>query len=293
MGVRLVDRRYGEIRLQGFSAAGEETVVVVPELDLAFDVGRAPREVIPINHICLSHGHMDHAAGLAYYFSQRNFQGAPPGCVLAPHNLVPAISDLMQVWGRIEGHISPARIVGVDEDEDFQVRRGLIVRPFRVNHPGPSLGFSAIEIRKKLKPEYAEYSGQQIVQLKKEGKTIENRLEVPLVAYSADTAVGSWLDHDHVRNAKVLVIECTFFDDEHLDRASKGFHMHVSELPEVLERVRNEHVVLMHLTRRTGIAQAKRIFAKLIKPADMERVSLLMDTPRRSPRRTTPTAGAE
>lgn len=293
MAVRLIDKRYGEIRVQGFSAAGEETVVAVPELDLAFDVGRAPREIIPINHICLSHGHMDHAAGVAYYFSQRNFQGAPPGCVLAPHHLVPPLRELMRVWGRIEGHVSPARIVGVDEDEDFQVRRDLVVRPFRVNHPGPSLGFSAIEVRKKLKPEYAEYSGQQLVQLKKEGKTIENRLEVPLVAYSADTAVGPWLDHDHVRNARVLIIECTFFDDDHVDRATKGFHIHVGELPGILERVRNEHVVLMHLTRRTGIAQAKRILAKLIKPVDKERVSLMMDSPRRNLRRETPSAQTE
>jgi ribonuclease Z len=287
MAVKMVKKQYGEIQLQGFSAAGEETVITVPELDLAFDVGRAPREIIPINHVCLSHGHMDHSAGLAYYFSQRNFQGIPAGCVIMPHHLVPAVSELMQVWSRIEGHVSPARIVGVDEDEDFEVRRGLIVRPFRVRHPGPTLGFSAIEVRKKLKPEYAELSGQQLVQLKKEGKTIENRMEIPLVAYSADTAVGAWLDHDHVRNAKILLLECTFFDDDHDSRARKGSHMHVRDLPEVLERVRNEHVVLIHLTRRTGIGHAKRVLSKMLNPADKQRVSLLMDTPRR---RTTPPA---
>jgi ribonuclease Z len=121
------------------------------------------------------------------------------------------------------------------------------------------------------------------VQLKKEGKTIENRMEVPLVAYSADTAVGAWLEHDHVRNAKVLLLECTFFDDDHDSRARKGSHMHVNDLPEVLERVRNEHVVLFHLTRRTGIGQAKRVLAKMLDPADQQRVSLLMDVPRRKP----------
>src|SRR5690606_8497462 len=62
-------------RIQGISIAGEETVVHIPELDLCFDIGLAPRAVLPSKYVALSHGHMDHVAGIAYYFSQRNFQG--------------------------------------------------------------------------------------------------------------------------------------------------------------------------------------------------------------------------
>ncbi|NLX24305.1 MAG: hypothetical protein GXY55_21870 [Phycisphaerae bacterium] len=280
MASRLVEKEVGSIRLQGFSLAGEETVIVAPELGVAFDVGRAPREIISIDHVCLSHGHMDHSAGLAYYFSQRNFQGMPPGCVLAHHKLVPAIQDLLAVWGRIEGHVSPGQIVGVDEDEDFEVRRGLVVRPFRVRHPGPTLGFSLIEVRKKLKPEYADYSGPQIVALKKAGETIEYRLEIPRVAYCGDTRLGDFLDHDHVRNAEVLLFECTFFEADHLDRARQGQHMHVTDLPALMERVRCPHVVICHITRRTLMREAKQMLAKLLKPEDLARITVLMDRPR-------------
>lgn len=283
MASRLVEKTVGGVRLQGFSLGGEETVVVLPEMNVAFDVGRAPREIVAIDHVCLSHGHMDHAAGLAYYFSQRNFQGLPPGCVLAHHKLVPAIQDLMQVWGRIEGHVSPARIVGVDEGEDFTLHRNLVIRPFRVRHPGPTLGFALIEVRKKLKPEFADYSGQQIVALKKAGQSVEYRLELPRVAYCADCAIGPFLDHDFVRNADVLIFECTFFDRDHLERARQGQHIHVSDLPELFERVRNPHVVLMHFTRRTGMRDAKQAVQRVLAPADLERVTLLMDLPRRKP----------
>ncbi|UCD29193.1 MAG: MBL fold metallo-hydrolase, partial [Planctomycetota bacterium] len=273
MASRMITKRINDIIIQGFSLAGEETVIALPEMNLAFDVGRAPREIIGIDHICLSHGHMDHAAGLAYYFSQRNFQGIHPGCVLAHHNLVPAIEELMQIWGRIEGHISPSQIVGVDEDEDFAVNRNLIVRPFRVSHPGPTLGFSAIEVRKKLKPEYADYSSQQLVDLKKQGQTIEYRLEIPKVAFCGDSAIGSFLDHDHVRNAQVLIIECTFFEDDHVERARKGQHLHVIDWPKLMERINSPHVLLHHVTRRTGIGQAKKILAKILSPTDLERVT--------------------
>jgi len=284
MPTKLVKKRVNDILIQGFSLAGEETVIALPEMNMAFDVGRAPSEIIGIDHICLSHGHMDHAAGLAYYFSQRNFQGIPPGTVLAHHKLVPAIQELMHIWGRIEGHVSPSIIVGVDEDEDFSVNRNLVIRPFRVCHPGPTLGFAAIEVRKKLMSEYAEYSGQQIATLKKTGQNVEYRLEVPKVAFCGDSAVGDFLDHDYVRNAQVLIIECTFFEDEHVERAQKGQHMHVNDWPKLIERINCPNIVLHHVTRRTSLRQAKQMLEKVLSPADFDRITFLMEIPPRKPR---------
>lgn len=288
MASRLIEKTVGPLRLAGFSLAGEETVIILPELNVAFDVGRAPRELISIDYVCLTHGHMDHSAGLAYYFSQRNFQGLPPGCVIAPHRLVPAIQDLLQVYGRIEGHVSPGRIVGVDEDEDVSIRRDLVVRPFRVRHAGGALGFSVIEVRKKLRPDLAELSGQQIIDLKKRGESVEYRLEIPRVAFCGDSAVGDYLSHPHVRDAEVLIVECTFFEGDHLDRANLGQHTHVNDLPELMQRVNSKHVVISHITRRTPMAEAKRRIQQVLKPADLERTVILMDRPPRPRRDTTP-----
>ena len=72
-------------RIQGVSVAGEEAVVHVPELDLAFDVGLCPRPVLTAGTVCLSHAHMDHVAALPYWFSQRNFQKLGTGRVLCHH----------------------------------------------------------------------------------------------------------------------------------------------------------------------------------------------------------------
>jgi len=283
MASRMVEKKVGSLVLCGFSLAGEETVITVPQLNVAFDVGRAPREVVSIDHVCLSHGHMDHAAGVAYYFSQRAFQGAPPGCVLVHHRLVSALQDLMQVWGRIEGHVSPGRIVGVDEGEDYPIRRDLVVRPFRVNHGGYALGFSVIEVRKKLKPEYADHSGQQIAELKRAGHVVEYRLEIPRIAYCGDTVAGRFLDEDHVRNAEVVILECTFFEEDHVERARKGQHVHVRDLPAMLERLRSPHVVIAHITRRTFMRDVKRTLKDLLRKEDLERITILMDQSR--PRR--------
>lgn len=281
MAAKIIEKTIGSIRLQGISLAGEETVVTAPDFNVAFDIGRAPHEALLMDTLCLSHGHMDHAAGLAYYFSQRAFQGMPPGTLLVHRKLVPAVEQLLQVWGLIEGHVSPGRIIGVDEDEDFELNRQLVVRPFRVRHPGPCLGFSLVEVRKKLKPEYAELSGPQIAAIKRQGQAVENRVEIPRVAYCGDSMLGNFLDNDHVRNAEVLIFECTFFEADHLDRARLGGHTHVTALPELMERVRSPQVVLIHLTRRTPMGDAKRMLARTLNKIDLERITFLMDQPHR------------
>ena len=278
---RLIEKTPGGIRVLGFSLAGEETVVAVPEYNVCFDVGRAPREIISIDNLCISHGHMDHAAGVAYYLSQRGFIGVPPGRVIIHRELAQSVQKLMDVWSDIEGHPVPGQIIGVNPLEDVPIRRGLLVRPFAVNHGAHALGCTLIETRRKLKQEFHDRSGQQLVALKKQGTEIEDEIEFPLVTYSGDTAVGRFLDLDFVQQSRVVLIECTFFEREHLSRARDGNHIHVDDLPKVLEAIPDAQVLLMHVTRRTDIRLAKRILERTIAPDSHSRVGLLMDRPPR------------
>lgn len=279
---RLVTKSLDGIELVGFSLAGEESVVGVPEYNVCFDIGRAPREVLSIDNLCLSHGHMDHSAGLAYYLSQRGFIGNAPGRIIVHKALAQPIQRLMDVWADIEGHHSPGTIWGVEHLEAVPIRRGLLVRAFHVNHAAEAIGFSLIEERNKLKPEFVGLSGPEIVAVKKKGIEITERQEVTLLTYTGDTALGRFLELDFVRSSKRLITECTFFDREHVPRARAGRHIHVFDLPQLLEAVPDAHVTITHLSRRTDLREAKRILAQVLKPADVERVSFLMERPPRS-----------
>ncbi len=283
---RLVEKQLGGHRIIGFSLAGEETVIAAPELNVCFDIGRAPREVISIDNVLLSHGHMDHAAGIAYYFSQRGFIGNAPGRLLVHPNLHDPIRRLMQAWAEIEGHPAEGEVIAVEPLRDFELRKGLVTRPFAVNHRASALGFSLIERRHKLKAEFTGLTGPQIVELKKKGITIEDRVEVTLLTYPGDTALGRFLDLDFVQQSRTLLLECTFFEPEHRSRAAAGKHIHVDDLPRILEAVPDAEVMLVHLTRRTDLRYAKSTLKRVVTPRDLERISFLMERPpREAPKR--------
>ncbi len=267
----------GDLDIIGYSVAGEETVVAVPQLDVCFDVGRAPQQIIPINHVLLTHGHMDHSAGIAYYLSQRNFCGLKAGTVLAPANLTDVIAEITKNWERLDGQRIPANIVPMQPGDEFQIKPGIFARAFATRHTQGSIGYSIIEKRKKLRPELSSLSGPQLVELKKNGQTIEYVVEIPLVSYFGDTSYLEFWKHEYIANSRILIIECTFLIDEHTERAQAGRHMHLSEFAGLLEKMRNEHIIITHLTQRTGPGEAKSLLRKALPAEVYRRVTVLMD----------------
>lgn len=285
---------HDDLRLVGFSLAGEESYIVAPELNLAFDVGRAQRDLLSVDHVFLTHGHMDHAAGIAYYFSQRMFIDNAPGHLYAPAPLIEPIRKLLRLWADIDGHEPPANLHEVVPNVDVALRRNLVVRPFEVNHPCRrhdrsvvrSLGYAAIEVRQKLIEEYRGLTGPQIVELKKQGVDVTRRVEVPLVAYCGDTAAGDFLTLDHVRTARVLLLECTFTEADHVERARAGYHMHVRDLRTIIPNLQNEKIVLIHLSRRTSLSVARSILRQELGTLyDEDRITFFMEHRRRGRRR--------
>ena len=273
---KLSQIEFGDFSLAGYSVAGEESLIIAPELDVVFDIGKCPREALNVNHVLLSHGHMDHVAGLPYYFAQRDFQGMPCGTAVVPGDLVDPLVDLMKAWGRVEGHTPPYHFVGLRPGEDYEIRRGLIARTFPTRHVVSSLGYSVIDVRQRLKEEFLGLDGPQIVDLKKKGVEITRRVEVPLVAYLGDTGKAHYAALPCVADAKVLLLECTFFDEDHIKRARAGKHVHIGDLPEMLEGMNNERIVIIHVTRRTNLSAARKILARSLPKEVLEKITFLM-----------------
>jgi len=266
-----------DLKIIGYSVAGEETVVAVPQLDVCFDIGKAPQQVIPINHVLLTHGHMDHAAGVAYYLSHRNFCGQNAGTILAPQNLLAPIKDIIRAWERLDGNKIPANLVGVKPGDEHRIKPNLFARVFPTRHSKGSVGYSIIEKRKKLKPEFTDLTGPQIVELKKQGVEIDSPLELPIVTYFGDTRYVDFSQLEYVVNSRILIAECTFFVAEHTTRAEAGRHMHIDEFAGLIEKLKNQYIIITHLTQRTSMSEIRRILEKTLPKEKCDKIILLME----------------
>ncbi|MFC1781860.1 MBL fold metallo-hydrolase [Planctomycetota bacterium] len=265
-----------DLEIIGYSVAGEETVVAIPKLDVCFDIGKAPDQVIPINNILLTHGHMDHSAGFAYYLSQRNFCGQSAGTILAPKNLITPMKQIIDSWARLDGNKIPAKLVGVKPSDEYEIKPNLYARVFPTKHSTGSVGYSVIEKRKKLKPEFMKLNGKQIVELKKHGIEIDYPLEIPIVTYLGDTQYVDFSKLKYIVESKIIIAECTFYEDEHITRAEAGKHMHIDELTSLLGKLNNEHIIITHTTQRTPIFEIRKILQNTLPKDIYEKITLLM-----------------
>jgi ribonuclease Z len=268
---------FGQHSVIGYSVAGEETVAQIPELNVCFDIGRCPHFALTSDIVCLTHAHMDHLAGLPYYLSQRYFQGMKPGTILLPKELEGSVDRMLRCWRDVERQGTPYTLVPMVAGQMHEVRRDFGIRCFATHHGGISLGYSLVSIREKLKAEYMGRPGPELAQLRKSGVEIQYRLEVPLVAFLGDTSVGPVFEHPDVVNAEILITECTFFDREHKGKAKAGRHLHVDQFAQILPGLKNRHVVVTHVTRRTAMRRAKRVLQKLAGDDLMRNVHFLMD----------------
>ncbi|HEY0008850.1 MAG TPA: MBL fold metallo-hydrolase [Tepidisphaeraceae bacterium] len=274
---RFAKLKFQQFSLIGYSVGGEETAVQVPELNVCFDVGRCPQFALTSDLVLISHGHMDHIAGLAYYLSQRHFQGMKPGTVLMPRQLERPVEGMLRAWQEVERQQTPYTLVPLSAGEDYEVRRDFVIRSVATHHGFPSLGYVLINVREKLRPEYTALSGEQLAELKRQGVDIQYKLEVPLVAYLGDTSLGDVFDNPMILDAQVMLCECTFFDPTHRTKAKAGKHLHVEDFVKVVQKSRNQHIIIQHVSRRTGIRRAKGILRRMVTPEQMAKIHFLMD----------------
>jgi ribonuclease Z len=255
------------IPVSGVSIAGHETWFHFPTLGLAFDLGRAPTELVPVSHVFLTHAHLDHAAGLAYWCSQRRLARLGGGIAWTDPSTVDTWRTILGLHARLEGVEYDAAVEPMAPGETMVLRKDLEVTAFRVAHRVPALGFVASERRHRLKPSWRGRGADEIREATARREEISESWTRPLVAFCGDTSADVFrIAPPEVFRAKVLLLECSFVEDEHKDRANGWGHIHLSELADHSDLFENEVVVLTHLTLRTGPAEIRRLVNKRLPP---------------------------
>ncbi len=270
---RLIEATWAGLPVRGVSVAGRETWFHLPTLHLAFDLGRAPAELVPVPHVFLSHAHLDHGAGLAYWCSQRRLLRLPGGAVYTHPAGVPAWTKILALHEALEAVRYDARVEAMESGARVNLRRDLEVEAFETDHRVPTLGFVASEIRNRLRPDLAGRPSEEIRSAAAHGEAVAEKVAIPLVAYSGDTGAGVFARAPRsFFTAKVLLLECSFVEEQDRGRSKEWKHLHLDEIAERADHFENEVVVLVHLTQRTSPGDIRKAITRRLPPRLAARV---------------------
>lgn len=262
-----LDTSWGPLILEGGSRAGDATLLLLPQLSLALDPGRPHRALPPMRTVFVSHGHLDHLGGLAYWASQRLLHGMHPSTVLAPRSLCSEITELLDLHARLEGSASyGVDVLAVEAGQPRPLRRDIDVVPFATDHWIPTLGAKLVWRRRKLLPELEGLPPDEIGRRRATGEDVTREVVVPLLAYGADGSLASPAAAAAVEEAEVTLIECTFFDPEERDRAARYGHLHLDDLVSLAPHLRCRHLVVLHASRRHRIAEVRKMLDERLRP---------------------------
>ncbi len=257
---------WGELLVAGGSRAGEGTLLLLPQFRLALDLGRTHRAAPPMTTACLSHGHADHIAGLAYWASQRMLNSMGPAVVIAPEEIAPDIADLLAIHSRLEGGSPyPVEIVPVGNGSVYALRQDTSLHFFTTDHWVPTLGTRLVWTRKRLQPELAGADPETLAEKRRAGETITFDLSTPLLVYAADTGPGCFADPQNLA-AEVVLLECSFWRDRDIERARQFGHLHINDVIAALPSLKCKHLVILHASRRHRLREVEKIMADELAP---------------------------
>lgn len=248
---------FGDLSLEGASRGGDRTWFRVHPPGLAFDVGRGALGLAGARDVFVTHGHLDHCLGLPFVLSYRARHGGGSTRVGCPAAIAGPLADWLKSAARLEGAQYDFELVPMEPGDRLGVGPDLTVEAFATPHVVPSLGYHLTRSRRRLAQRYRDTPGPELAALRRQGVEIEDEREEDWLSYCGDTAAAVLDREPRLLASRILLLECTFLDPEHRERAARYGHIHLDDLAERADRFANEHLVLCHLSRRHTVEQLR------------------------------------
>ncbi len=266
---------HGDWIFQGYTLAGITTSIYCKTASVCFDVGQGLPFQLPAKNILITHGHLDHAAGIPYLISQKNMNSQENATFWVPEALHDPLLEILRLWQGVDDFNYKFQIRTARPGELIDLDKSYCARPFATPHRVPSQGYLLFQKRKKLRAEFAGASREEILRAKGAGEELNESVLEPVVAFTGDTQIEFLSSDPEIARAKILFVEATFWDnDKPVEHARRWGHIHLDEVIDALPRLQNEKIVLIHASVRYTSAYLEQILQRRLTKEQRERVVL-------------------
>jgi ribonuclease Z len=260
-----VDKQIYTIR--GYSRAGSRTCIIIPDLNILFDMGYMNDIAHSIDNKFISHGHNDHIGCLHYDHCTRRLAKItknklyvmPRQCIKPYMMIASAISEMNRGQNgeniKIFDTLLDTTIVSSEECENMLYpvihSKNLFFKAIPMDHKVKSYAYIIYRLSKKLKKEYLNMSPRELIEIKKIiGNDITEPIYTPIVAYTGDTTIAGIIKNKELLNVPLLIMECTGFDDDDKDIVSCGGHIHFDDIVAYRDLFYNTKIILFHFSQK-------------------------------------------
>ncbi|MDP1560923.1 MAG: MBL fold metallo-hydrolase [Pirellulaceae bacterium] len=247
----VISQTFGDLVLEGYSRAAVQSYWRIDQLHLGFDLGAHPWDFMGVPNWFISHTHLDHVAALPVYIARRRMMKMEPPTIYLPEVAVESVHHMLRSFVPLDRGRLPCQLKGVVDGDEIELSRETVVTVHKTKHTIPSVGYVVWERRKKLKPEFAHLTGDQIRDIRLAGTEVSAEIRVPKIGYTGDTTPWGLDNNPVFYEAEILISEMTFISPDHQSHLThKHGHMHLDDYVARKDLFKNKAIVVGHLSTR-------------------------------------------
>jgi ribonuclease Z len=248
------------LTVEGYSRAAVQTYWRIPEFKLGFDLGAHPWDFMTTANWFISHTHLDHVAALPVYVARRRMMKMEPPTIYLPEQAVESVDRILKLFTRLDRGRLPCQLIGIKPGDEIEMSREHVVTVSATAHRVPSLGFVVWERRRKLRPEFADMTGDKIRDLRLAGTDVTEERRMARLAYVGDSAPDGLDSCPAMFEAQILITEMTFVAARHRkEKIHKFGHMHLDDIVARRDRFKNEIIIASHFSTRYPSKQIRQM----------------------------------